>query len=125
MSNKTWNDYLSKYRNQYRTKKDADSVTIILCKHGLIMPYSVVKKELVGVFDFNTSRQLTGFKQRCGNNGISALRISQEGDTDICVVINETDLPSVVFAWKVKKRKNLTDEQRKVLSDRMKNLVVK
>ena len=123
LSNKTWNDYLSKYKKQYRTKKDADNITVILCKRGLIMPYSVVKKQLVGVFDFDTSRQLTGFKQRCGNNGISDARISQEGDTDISLVINEVYLPSVVFAWKVKKRKNLTDEQLKVLSNRMKKLV--
>lgn len=70
------------------------------------------------VGDFRSKRHKTGFKAKCDFEHT----ITQEGDTDIVIMFSENILDSVAQTLKIYRKKNLSDGQRQVLAERMRQI---
>jgi hypothetical protein len=119
VSNSFWNHYLKKYSNDYRLTRDENNIWHIKCKYGEIQLYSIKKHLLAYVAEFRSKKQKTWFKKKVlSKNGT----IAAEGELDIVYVFEEKFLDSLVSLCQIYRRKNLSDEYRRVLSDRMKKM---
>ena len=118
----TWNTYLKAYKDRYQLRRDEIGIwSIRLNKNlGFIQPYSIVKKQLHAILTFRSSQHKTWFLKKLDADMI----VSQEGDTELCIVFNESNLQKYEDLLCIRKRKNLSIEQRQRLSSRMKNITV-
>jgi len=104
---KIWNEYLKKYGNKYQILRDEIGIWHIKCKpknnnstfinnkYKTIQTYSIVKKQLCFVCEFNTKNKKTFFKKKLNNH----CEITQEGNLDIVVKFDEKyfDVLSSIF----------------------------
>ena len=113
ISQRGWNTYLKKYAKTYKVILKEDRHNAIFCKEGDISRYS--NTELVFYGEFNTERRK--------NSRIKMLpafcSITQEGDTELCIKFPEEKLQDTEKVFKIRKKKQLTEEHRKALRDRM------
>ena len=115
LSDRTWNTYCKKFGNKYIIDHDEINIAVLRCTFGNIQPYSIIKKQLCFVGDFRSVRHKNAFKKKCTFKH----KITQEGDTDIVIMFSEGILDSTAQKLKIHRKKNLSDEQRNVLRERM------
>jgi len=120
ISQETWNCYLRPYKKQYRCFCDEQGIWSIKCKNGYIQPYSIEKRQLVAVLDFQTTRQLTFFLKRLQCKAGYEPRITQQGDFDVCICFDEDSLKKLAHLFKVFKKKQLSAQTKEKL---IKNLI--
>jgi len=111
-----WNGYLRKYVGKYRTFiQDKTDIRQIKCKHGSIQLYSMKKKQLCFVGDYPSSMSKTwGIKKLP-----SYCKITQEGEWDFVAMFPESKLKDMENYIKIYKKKKLSEEQLKILRERM------
>ena len=111
----TWNQHIKRYQNKYQCRCDDIGIWTIRCKNGSIQPYSLEKKQLVAALDFQTGRQLTFFLKRLQYKVRCPFKITQSGDTDVCIMFHEDDLNKFVYLLKIRRKKEITAETREKL----------
>lgn len=128
ISDRIWNTYLKKYKDNYQITTDEIDINHIKCKpkkknctfksdmYNTIQNYSIVNKQLCFVAEFDTKIQLTYFKKKL--NGLC--NISQDGEWDIVVVFHENDLDALSDIFLCHKRRIISSEQKKELQERVK-----
>lgn len=118
ISDRVWNLYLKKFKDKYLLKKNELGIWQIRCKYGLIQLFSLVKHQLVFVGDFRSKKHLTWFKKKLVNK---KCRIFTEGDSDISLVFHEKFLHSMADSLILYKKKNISEEYRRILVKRIKH----
>ena len=118
MPDRTWNTYMKKYGNRYRIAKDEIGIWHIRCKFGTIQLYSLLKHQVCFVGDFHSKTHKTFFKKKLDFKH----EITQEGDTDIVIMFNESLLDILPICMLPYKKYKISDARRKELSDRMKKI---
>lgn len=86
-----YQNYLKKYSSDYRIKRDTDGIYQIICKKGTIKPYNPSKNLLTYCCFFDTSRQKFYFLDKKPDE----LLISQDADTDISLIFDESNLSNL------------------------------
>lgn len=120
-----WNNYLRKYKKEYKVKKQRDKTYEILCKSGNVYTYSIGKKLLA--FYFNgvkhpKSRLFLGKSLK--RLGIWH-EVLQEGDFEIIICFKEEDLTRVEQIFHIKKKKKISLELKEKLAERLKQARLK
>jgi hypothetical protein len=105
-----WNKHMKKYGDIYQLKMDEDFIWGIRCKNGRVVPYSIVKDQLVAVLDFETSRQLTFFQKKLRQEAGCDYKITQEGDTDVCILFQAQDLKKMTHLLRLRRKRQLSPE---------------
>ena len=120
ISDRIWNSYIHKFDGKYITFSDEIGICSIKLnrKLGFIQPYSIKKRQLVAVLTFRSGQHKTFFMKKIPTVGF----ISQNGDSELCIVFNEKDIKKFENILGIRKRRKLSDEQRKVLSNNMHKL---
>ena len=111
-----WKRYMKCYGGRYRLVKDENHIWHIKCKYGTIQLYSLTKQQLCFTAEFRSKRHKTWFKRTLSKNGT----IAQESETGIVYVFQEKFLDSTAPKCLAYRKKNLSDEYRRLLSERMK-----
>jgi hypothetical protein len=94
------NNYLKKYKDQYKLSLAEDGIWVIMCRNGTVQPSSCLNPILV--YASNTNRLPTGLK------GLPGVRSTQLGVAHF----PESLLPKIVSLLGVRKRRHLSPEQR-------------
>jgi len=113
-----WDTYMKKFGDKYRLLKDENNVWHLKCKFGTVQLYSLLNHQLCFVGEFRSKRVKTWFKKTLSKNGT----IMQETDLGMVYVFDEKFLDSMASMCHVYRKKNLSDEYRRLLSERMKNI---
>ena len=116
-----WNNYLKKYRKDYKIQKDEAGVWTIRCKYGNIQPYSLCRsKQLCFVADFNSPRRLSSFVSKTKD---LSCKNTQEGYCDMVLVFNEEDLAKFAEVCRIRKKRHIktTPERRAQLCEQLAN----
>ena len=117
-----WSRYLKKYFDKYLLVRDELGIWSLRLKEnlGFIQPYSLVNKRLVAVMTFRSKQHKTFFKKRLIENRGFELKITQEGDNELCIVFDEKNLNDVETLFKIRKKYKLTKKEREKRVERMK-----
>lgn len=107
----TWNNYLNQYRNLYKIKVCDDQVRAIICKHGEIKPYSLLKRELFFCGNFHSKRKKTAIKKLKPSYCV----VLQDGEEELMLKFPENKLPELVNLINIRKRRMISQEQREKL----------
>jgi hypothetical protein len=110
-----WNNYLKKYENRYITFKGEDGVLKIKCKFGQIEPYSLKKGYLLFFGKFPTPTKKTYFLKNLKEN----IEVTQMGSDEVVFKFLEKNLNILSEDLKIRKRMNLSNEQREAKAKRM------
>jgi len=118
MNDCEFNTYLSKFRDSYKITVEEDGIRVIIGKYGKVYPYDP-KNQLLGVCGINlTTRRIKLIFAQLSTT-LQATICPYEGDKDYGLVFNEKYLDDVCKIIKVRKRKKMTDEQKKELAIRL------
>jgi hypothetical protein len=127
IADRIWNTYLQKYENRYQMIRDEIGIWHIKCKpknknsiyksdrYNTIQTYSIIKKQLCLVKEFETKNKKTFFKKKLNNH----CKIVQEGEWDIVVKFDEKNLDSLSKIFGCYRRRKLSDKQRQELRKRV------
>ena len=111
----TFNRHLQQFKDVYKIFRNPDHIYSIKCRYGIIQPYSLERQLLMFVGTFRTKRQKNAFlKLRplfCG--------VIFNSDTECNLVFLETKLKELELYLLIRKRRYLTEEQRRVLTFRL------
>ena len=113
-----WNSYMKKFDNKYRLLKDENNIWHLRCKYGTLQLHSLLNHKLCFTGEFRSKCHKTWFKKSLSKNGT----IGQEGDLDIVYVFDEKFLDSMASKCHIYRKKNLSDDYRRLLSKRMRNI---
>ena len=111
-----WDTYMKQFGDRYRLVRDENNVWHLKCRFGTIQLYSLINQQLCFIAEFRSKRHKTWFKKSLSTNGT----IVQETDLGIVYVFHEKFLHSMVSMCLVYRKKFLTDDYRRLLSERMK-----
>lgn len=116
-----------KYKNEYKVVKNKDSKDSIVNKDDI---YIFCRKGVqIYRYDDNTLAVQFNTRQYCKNRikDLSELGVQltplQIGDNERTYTLKESDLSTVAEVVKSRKRKVLSDEQKEILSLRMKDII--
>jgi len=116
-----WRHYLLKYKNKFKVKKNTDGCYNLACyKNNMVFLCSLDNKLLAYHFQSGkTGRAKNLLRKKLQQNNTWYDEISQEGDTEIILLFKESDLSLVASIFKIRKRRVLKPEYRKVLIERL------
>jgi len=103
---RTWQCYIKKYKDRYLLNCDEIGIWQIRLKQnlGFIQPYSIVKKQLVAVMTFRSRNQKTFFIKKMKRTTDFSLKITQDGEQELCIVFNEKNIKQLENLFKIRKR---------------------
>ena len=120
MTDFDFNRYLNEFDDYYFVDIDDDACRIINGKYGKIAPYSPERK-LLGVWCINISMRRRNLLLQKMKNVL--IKIHQDGEPEFGAHFHEKDLDVICDAIKARKRRQLSEEKKQVLRDRLnKNL---
>jgi len=117
----TADNYLKKYRDKYKVFKQQGGVWEIRCKRGnSVCVYDLGDRTLLFAFFSGKSARSVNLLikklQQCG----VWFKVNQLGDTEATIIFKEDDIEKFELIFKIKKRKIISEEYRKILVERMK-----
>jgi len=131
LTDKEYNTYLNKYSNKYKVKRQkffykgemqTDNIRCIICKYGSIQPNTTKNNTLLFEWVFATANKGTFWIKQKPDYCV----ITQGSNKEGVLIFPESklieDKERLEAFFQIRKRKRLSDEQKKVLSDRMKAL---
>jgi hypothetical protein len=125
-----WQSYIKKqYGKKYRVFRDELGIWSIRCKYGFIQPYSIVKKELIAILMYKTSRGINILLRKLQSESAPSFRISQRGDFEVSIVFNEKNIKQFAELLSFNYKRQISEKQHMILVERLKKaraiLVVK
>ena len=112
--------YLLKYKKKFKVKKNADGCYNLACsKSNMVFLYSLDKKLLAYHFQSGKSARAKNVLMKKLQQSSIWHEISQEGDSEVIIIFKESDLPLVAPIFKIRKKRVLNPEYRKVLIERL------
>lgn len=103
---RTWNEYLLKYKGDFRVFRAEDNIVSIKCKYGEITPYSILKKELTYYGEYNTQKKLTYFCKKLPDY----CKIIQMGQTEVVIAFFERFLYDLSEVLMIRKKMKYSSE---------------
>ena len=109
-----WNCYLKKYDDRYLINcSELGNWQIRLKQNlGYIELYSLVKKQLVAVLSFRSGKHKTFFKKRLVGNIEKLVKITQEGEFELCLMFDEKNIKQLEFLLKIRKHYKISKKER-------------
>jgi len=118
---RTWQLYIKKqYGKKYRVFRDEIGIWSIRCKYGFIQPYSIVKKELVAVLTYKTSRGIYILLKKLQTETAPKHRISQLGDFEVCIAFDEKNVKQFAELLTFNYKRQVSKKEHKILCERLK-----
>ena len=111
-----WEDYLKKYKDKFIIKQSEDKIWYIDCYYGQIKPYSILKGYLGFYGIFPNSYKKAYFKRKIKEFDVEVV---QEATEEISLKFKEPYLFSLLEILKVKRKPNLSNEERERRKQRM------
>ena len=110
--------YMQKYQDEYRVRPAEDGIWEVTCRgNSTIGLYSQQNSLLYYSFaGGKSSRAKTALLQKL--NGVIDYNIVAEGDIEVMLSFPESQLEQAEDVFKIRKRKQLSDEQRDALRER-------
>jgi hypothetical protein len=117
-----WNSYLKKYADKYLLNcGDLGNWEIRLKENlGFIELYSLVKRQLVAILTFRSGKHKTFFKKRLVGNIENMVKITQEGEYELCLMFDEDNIKQLEFLLKIRKRFKISQKEREKRIERLK-----
>ena len=112
----TWEDYLKKYKDRFILKQSEDKIWYIDCYYGQIKPYSILKGYLGFYGIFPNSRKKTYFWKKIKSFEV---KLIQDATEELSLKFKENYLSSLLEILKVKRKPNLSNEEREKRKQRM------
>ena len=109
-----WQGYLKKYSDKYLLKCGELGNWQIRLKEnlGFIELYSLVKRQLVAVLTFRSCKHKTYFKKRLVGNIGNLVKITQEGEYELCLKFDEKNIKQLEFLLKIRKKFRISKKER-------------
>lgn len=115
MNDNDFNLYMLKFKNRYTIEVGGDNVRGIRGRYGEIESYDP-EKQLLGVWCINmTAQRKTSLLRRLTPYLIEA---HQDCDREFGAYFHESNLDEVAKIIKARRKKILSDDQKKILADR-------
>ena len=117
-----WDRYLKKYNDKYLLNRDELGIWQIRLKQnlGFIQPYSIVKKQLVAILNFNSQQHKTFFKKKLKGNIESMVKTTQEGIDELCLMFDEKNIKQLETLFKIRKRYKFSKKELQKRVERLK-----
>ena len=114
-----WNNYLKKYTKQYVLFRGGEGTWKIKCRCGQIEPYSLKKGFLIFAGSFPTPSKKTYFVKKIRLKNIKGLEVTLDTYDECNIKFGEKSLPILQDFLQIRKRMNLSDEERENRRNRL------
>jgi len=116
-----WNRYLKKkYGSKYRVYRNEIGVWSIKCRYGFIAPFSIINQELKAVLTYQTQRGINILLKKLQQETALDFRIENHGDYELSLVFSEKDIEKMAELLLFGRKRQVSEEQRKILAARVK-----
>ncbi len=112
-----WDTYMKQFGDRYRLEMDENNVWHIKCRFGTIQLYSLINQQLCFSAEFRSKRHKTWFQKTLSKHGT----IVQDTDLGIVYVFDEKFLDSMADSLILYKKKNISEEHRRILVKHIKH----
>jgi len=122
ISDSIWNRYLKEYSDKYLLERDEIGIWGIRLKQnlGCIQLYSIINNQLVAILNFRSQQHKTFFKRKLIGNAEIELKITQEGEDELCLMFYEKDIKKLESLFKISKKYKISKKEREKRIERLK-----